>query len=86
MKLERNPNEKLYPCNRRQCGEKCSPYCYLTGDEKFAVDPEKYTTFGDLVAARQACSRIDDLLHECGYASGTFSNCGRPVEYRLKDC
>lgn len=81
--MKRDENTKLYPCNRKMCGEKCYDECYFTEDANYAVNPDKYTTLGAVISANRAVTEIDELLHDCGYASNTFSNSRRPSEDRL---
>lgn len=56
--VENCPNymkiKKVYLCNRKQCGEKCSyPICKATTDEKYALDISipfyRHPETGDLV-------------------------------------
>ena len=62
-------NTKLYPCNRKKCGEKCKDYCYLTEDPEFAVNQDKYLIFGDIVKFSNEFCRQDGILFQCGYSS-----------------
>lgn len=71
-------NTKLYPCNRKKCGEKCQYDCYLTEDPEFAVNQDKYLLFGDIVKLSKERSRQESILFECGYSSYEARDYYRP--------
>ena len=78
-------NTKLYPCNRKKCGEKCSDICYLTQDPEFAVNRDKYLLFGDIVKVHKEFSRQEGILFECGYSCYKSRDRYRPFRNLAED-
>lgn len=78
-------NAKLYPCNRKKCGEKCKDYCYLTEDPEFAVNRDKYLLFGDIVEFAKEFCRKDSILFQCGYSSYESRDRYRPFRDLAED-
>ena len=78
-------NTKLYPCNRKKCGEKCTDTCYLTEDPEFAVNRDKFLLFGDIVKFIKEFCRQDHILFECGYSSYESRDSYRPFRDLAED-
>lgn len=61
MTKEKMLNLKLYECNKKRCGDKCSNLttgCHLTHEVEYAVDPEQVLGFEALIR-----DQLDDCWH-----------------------